>query len=117
MGPDRSNSAMPGEGAVVTSTTTFAFTLEQNRPNPFHAQTTVFFSVPEETAVMFAVYDLSGREVWRESREYVPAGRHRIEWSGVDSMGQRVGAGVYFYRLRAGSFEQTKKMVVVRRGL
>lgn len=88
--------------------------LSQNKPNPFTKLTTIEFvlSAPAHTAL--SIYDASGRFVRRLVGGQRPAGRQRVEWDGRDARGRVVSRGVYFYRLEAGNFASTKKMVVLR---
>ena len=88
--------------------------LEQNTPNPFNPVTTIGFSLPERMDVDLTIYDVSGRRVIALVHRAMPAGRNEIQWTGRDTNGQTVSSGVYFYRLRAGSNVQTKKMVLLK---
>jgi hypothetical protein len=91
-----------------------AFALEQNSPNPFNPVTNIFFSISEKAEVRLHVYDVSGRLVkglvdgWREPGVYSEA------WDGRDDAGKQLPSGVYFYRLEAGKFVATKKMVLLK---
>jgi len=84
-------------------------------PNPFNPQTTIEFELKERTAVDLRVFDLSGRLVKGlivgESRSL---GRHEVVWNGRDDAGRQVASGTYFYRFEAGSFSETKRMVLVK---
>jgi len=89
--------------------------LTQNFPNPFNPQTTIAFDMPSQTAVRLAVYDVSGRLVnVLLDNDIAAQGRNEVLWRGRDSGGRIVPAGVYFYRLEAGSFSETKRMVLVK---
>ena len=89
--------------------------LEQNSPNPFNPQTTIAFYMPSQAAVRLAVYDVSGRLVdVIIDNEIVAQGRNEVVWRGRDMSGRVVSAGVYFYRLEAGSYNETKRMVLVK---
>jgi hypothetical protein len=90
------------------------FTFEQNYPNPFNPMTTFSFSLPEATHVKLDIYNILGKRVVSVLNEQLPAGRHTCEWDGRDGQGRQVASGVYFARLRAGEFDSTKKMVVVK---
>jgi len=89
-----------------------AFRLHQNAPNPFHPVTTIRFDLPQRAPVSLRVYDVAGRLVHSlvEGRT-LEAGRHEAAWNGRSESGQRVGAGLYFYRLQAGAFSETRRMV------
>jgi YVTN family beta-propeller protein len=90
------------------------FGLEQNTPNPFNPITTIRFSVAEDTHVRLIVYDVAGRRV----RTLVDGNRkadvYKVEWDGTNDAGQSVATGMYFYRMTAGKFVQTKKMLLLK---
>jgi hypothetical protein len=83
-------------------------------PNPFNPRTTISFTVPQSALVELSVYDLQGQLVTTLLREQVAAGRHDITWSGRDNRGRLVPSGVYFYRLQANEFSETRRMVLIR---
>ena len=85
------------------------FVLKQNYPNPFNPSTTIEYSVPERASVEIKVLDVLGREVTTLLNEEKPAGAYTVRW---DADG--VASGVYFYRLKAGRFVQTREMVLMR---
>ncbi len=89
-----------------------AFTLSQNEPNPFGEGTLIRFAVPIKTQVMLEVFDIHGRRVRTLSQSEWPAGEHTLEWNGRDEQGQRVAPGVYLYRMEAGSFRASRKLVM-----
>ncbi|MDD3642300.1 MAG: FlgD immunoglobulin-like domain containing protein [Candidatus Krumholzibacteria bacterium] len=88
--------------------------LEQNRPNPFNPGTVIAFGIQERAHVSLRIYDAAGRLVASLLDEARPAGQHTIEWNGRRHDGAAAASGVYFYRLRAGTFEQTRKMVLLK---
>jgi hypothetical protein len=88
--------------------------LYQNVPNPFNPQTTIGFNLPETAGVWLSIYDLTGRHVSTLVNGDVPAGEHRIRWDGRDGNGDQMASGVYLYQLRAGSFVETKRMVLLK---
>jgi hypothetical protein len=90
------------------------YALEQNVPNPFNPTTRIRFAVPEPGRVRLSVYDTEGRMVRALLDAELPAGRHVTEWEGHDASGQRVASGVYFYRLTAGKFTDTRRMVMLK---
>jgi hypothetical protein len=91
------------------------FVLAGNYPNPFNPSTTVRFAVPWSARVRLAVFDLQGRlvRVLRDGLAEGP-GWHEAQWFGQDAAGRQVGAGVYFYRLEAGAFRETRRMTLVK---
>jgi len=92
----------------------YRFELAQNYPNPFNPSTMIVFSLARPVEVHLAVYDVSGRLVRVLVNESRSAGNHRVEWDGRDGRGSSVASGVYFYRLQAGEFSATRKMVMLR---
>jgi hypothetical protein len=91
------------------------FVLHANVPNPFNPVTIVAYEVPAGGAdVSISVFDVSGRLVRTLVDEHRPAGVFSVQWNGTDDRGQRVASGVYFYRMRAGEFVDTKKMVLLK---
>jgi len=84
-------------------------TLLQNRPNPFVESTAIHFALPERHAVTLDIYDVLGQHVERLVEETLAAGAHRVGWSG-----EGLAAGVYCYRLRAGTQTETRKLLLLR---
>jgi hypothetical protein len=84
-------------------------------PNPFNPQTTIVFEILERQAVTLRVFDMSGRLV-KELITFEPhtPGRHEVVWNGRDDSGRQVASGTYFYRLEAGSYSETKRMVLIK---
>ena len=91
-----------------------AFSLYPNYPNPFNPMTTVSFVIGHSSFVSLRVYDLLGREVATLVNKVMQPGVHTIEWNPSTSSGQGFASGVYFYRLKAGPFTDTKKMLLLR---
>ncbi len=89
--------------------------LNPSFPNPFNPQTTIAFELPERDAVTLRVFDVGGRLV-REmiSGEVYNQGRHEAVWNGRDDGGRQLSSGTYFYRLEAGEFSETKRMVLIK---
>lgn len=85
------------------------FELQQNYPNPFNPSTTISFSIPSRSFVSLKVFDTLGREVATIVSEEMPAGNYSRQWNAAN-----MSSGVYFYRLQAGSFIETKKLVLLR---
>ncbi|MBU8923041.1 MAG: right-handed parallel beta-helix repeat-containing protein [Bacteroidales bacterium] len=96
------------------STPQLPLTLFQNYPNPFNPVTTIRYFLPAKSPVTVDVFDVSGRRVDRLVDLTQSRGYHVAIWDGRNHKGQRVGAGVYFYRLKAGKHVLTRKMVLLR---
>lgn len=90
------------------------FALSQNFPNPFNPSTSIRFALPKASHVELAVYNLLGQRVATVVDGRMDAGHHAVIWEGRNEGGQQVASGVYFYRLRAGDFNQSKKMVLLK---
>ena len=85
------------------------YALETSYPNPFNPTTTIRFDLPQADHVTLKVYDVQGREVATLVSGSLSAGRHRVAW---DANG--LASGTYFYQLRAGSFIQTRLMLLLK---
>lgn len=90
------------------------YDLSQNFPNPFNPTTRIRFDLPNAENVELAVYDILGREVRKLVNDYHNAGSYTITWDGRNNFGSPVATGMYIYRLRAGSFVSTKKMLLMK---
>jgi uncharacterized delta-60 repeat protein len=85
------------------------YELGQNYPNPFNPTTTISFTLPSKSFVSLKVFDALGREVSTLISEEMPVGTYTRQWNGG-----KLASGVYFYRLQAGSFIQTKKLLLLK---
>jgi hypothetical protein len=85
------------------------FALSPNYPNPFNPQTKISFSVPKESFITLKVYDVLGREVATLVQDTKQQGEYTVTWNA-----DNVPSGVYFYKLLAGDFVETKKMVLMK---
>ena len=95
----------------------YNFVLHQNYPNPLNPVTSIQYSVASGQSpphVTVKIYNIIGQEIRTLVDEFKEAGYYTITWDGKDSQGQNVSSGVYFYRLQAGDFVETKKMVLMR---
>ena len=86
-----------------------SFQLSQNYPNPFNPATRITYTLPSASQVKLIVYNILGQEVSRLVDAPVSAGRHKIIW---DAGG--MPSGIYFYRLEAGNYQRTRKMILLR---
>lgn len=94
---------------VSESTFPVQFMLSQNYPNPFNPSTRFAFQIPSSGLVTLRIFDLLGREVASVLRQDLNAGQHGVQWDA-----QGISSGVYFYRLQAGSFIETRKLILLR---
>ena len=90
------------------------YSLNQNYPNPFNPETTINYKLQEANKVRLKVYDMLGNEVATLVDEYQQAGNHYVKFNTKTSSGEFLHSGVYFYRLNAGSFQQTLKMILIK---
>jgi hypothetical protein len=96
-------SQMPGE-----------FALDQNYPNPFNPSTRIRFEIPMAAQTSIVIYDLLGRKVRTLVSDYMHAGKHQIQWQGVDDMNKPVASGMYVYELRSGTMVKSLKMMLLK---
>jgi hypothetical protein len=93
----------------VDVTNPVEFDLSQNFPNPFNPTTTIHYELPVEGFVTLKVFDVLGREVKTLIEEYRTEGKYEVEFDATS-----LPSGIYFYKLQAGSFVETKKMVFMK---
>jgi hypothetical protein len=85
------------------------FQLNQNYPNPFNPSTKITYSVPRNSLVTLIIYDSSGRAIETLVNEYKEIGTYELSFKALN-----LSSGVYFYKLTAGKFSDTKKMILVK---
>ncbi|MCK4352624.1 S8 family serine peptidase [candidate division WOR-3 bacterium] len=90
------------------------FALSQSYPNPFTQRTVIRYTCSCPCEVSLKIYDLTGRLVTTLVNERQQPGHYNVVWNGKNKRGEKVVCGLYFYRLEAGSFVQTKKMLLIR---
>lgn len=95
--------ALPGE-----------FSLSDNYPNPFNPETKIGYFVPRACRVRLEVFNLLGQKIRTLVNEHQTVGNREVSWDGRNQAGDQVASGVYFYKLNAEDFTQTKKMVLIR---
>ncbi len=91
-----------------------AFDLQQNHPNPFNPVTVIEYDLPVDCRVRLEIYDVLGRRIATLVDARQTAGIKQARWDGTNREGIDVASGIYFYRLEAGSFIETRKMVLLR---
>lgn len=90
------------------------FELGQNFPNPFNPTTTIEFKIPEAADVQLVVYNVLGQQVKTIHRGDLAAGSYRAEFAATDNSGAPLPSGIYFYRLSAGVYSETRRMALLR---
>jgi len=97
-----------GDGIPVT------FAMEQNYPNPFNPVTTIRYQLPKSANVHLAVYNMLGQKVKTLVNENQPAKYYSIQWNGLNETGSKVASGIYLYRIEAGDYIKTNKMLLLK---
>ena len=91
------------------------YSLGNNYPNPFNPTTQINYSLPKNSDIKLIIYDLLGNKVKTLlDDKYQSSGFKSIKWNGTNELGAKTSSGVYFYTLKAGSFYQTKKMILIK---
>ncbi|MBI9031807.1 choice-of-anchor J domain-containing protein, partial [bacterium] len=91
-----------------------ANSLAQNYPNPFNPETSIAFTTKEAGNVIIDVYNIKGQKVKTLLNDHRNAGEHSVVWNGKDENNRNVASGVYFYRMKNGKFNSTKKMILMK---
>ncbi len=90
------------------------YTLFQNYPNPFNPTTTIRYQLPEAAFVNLKIYNLLGEKVATLVSGEQSGGNYEVEWNGRNDFGTKLSSGIYFYRIDAGDFRQTMKMIMLK---
>ena len=85
------------------------YALYQNYPNPFNPVTKIQFSVPQSSKVVIKVFDILGSEIETLVNQEKPVGTYELSWNAAN-----LPSGVYFYQIKAGSFVETRKMILLK---
>jgi flagellar hook assembly protein FlgD len=88
--------------------------LSGNYPNPFNPVTNISFSIKEASQVTIDIYNLKGEKVNTLVNEYLEPNYYNVEWNGRDENNRSVASGVYFYKMKAGRYTSTKKMILMK---
>lgn len=90
------------------------FSLEQNYPNPFNPTTSIEFNLPRASHVTLTIFNILGQKVIDLVNSTLSAGNKQIGWNGTDQSGRTMESGIYFYRIDAGEFSMTRKMMLLK---
>ena len=90
-----------------------------NYPNPFNPETWIPFRLAQDSTVMAKIYDLTGKQIRMIELGHLPAGNYvesnrTIYWDGKTQDGEQVSPGTYFYQVQAGSYSETRKMLILK---
>ena len=99
------DTSVPGSDDGLPET----YVLKQNHPNPFNPSTEICFALPMTSHVRLEIFNIAGQKVGTLIDGHLNAGHHTATWDGGD-----VSSGVYLYRLQAGVFDDTKKMILLK---
>jgi hypothetical protein len=90
------------------------YSLDQNYPNPFNPETQIDYYLASGGMVELSVYNVLGTKIKTLVSEYQASGSYTVKWYGDSDAGEQVASGVYFYKLSAGQFSETKKMMLLK---
>lgn len=107
---DKSEVSLSGNGSGMPT----VYGMKQNFPNPFNPVTEISYAIPEAGHVNISVFNILGQNVRRLVDSDMSAGDYSVVWDGKDSYGESVASGVYFYRIKANNFSDTKKMLLLK---
>jgi hypothetical protein len=105
---------MPSSVDALPEASAVANALNQNFPNPFNPATTIPYSVAQAGDVRVVVYSTLGQEIRTLVDHYKLAGEYSVKWDGRDNGGREVASGIYVYRMEAGNFSATHRMVFMK---
>ena len=103
------NCTGPLTGIENSNNIPMQYSLLQNYPNPFNPQTKIIYTLPQSENVNIVITDILGREVFELENEYKNAGIHQVIFDGTG-----FASGIYFYKIKAGVFSDSKKMVIIK---
>jgi len=115
------NVSNPGDASSKPSTTDVAnfeipieYKLLNNYPNPFNPATTIAFEIPQSENVTLKIYSMDGQLVKTLADGNYPAGKFQKVWNGKNEAGNNVSSGIYLYRLTAGNFNSSARMILMK---
>ncbi|MDZ4183175.1 MAG: carboxypeptidase regulatory-like domain-containing protein [Candidatus Cloacimonadaceae bacterium] len=91
-----------------------ATALHNNYPNPFNPETTISYSVKDASPVKIEIYNVKGQLVKTLINDVKDSGNHSVVWKGIDNNNRAVSSGVYYYKMSAGKYSSTKKMILMK---
>ncbi|HSP88556.1 MAG TPA: alpha-amylase family glycosyl hydrolase [Ignavibacteriaceae bacterium] len=107
--PNIINDVERNEDVLITD-----YFLEQNYPNPFNPTTSIEFRIVNSGFVSLKVYDILGREIKSLVNEDLGNGIYHVDWNGDNEFGEKVGSGIYFYRIETEDYKDSRKMILVK---
>jgi len=86
-----------------------------NYPNPFNPETTISFSVAQTSSLVnVEIFNIKGQKVKQLVNEILPAGRHIAVWNGKDDNGKQATSGIYFYQMKSGDYQKSRKILLLK---
>jgi len=85
-----------------------------NYPNPFNPNTTISFSLQNNSIVEISIYNIKGHKVKQLVSDQLSAGQHSVVWDGTDNNNKSISSGIYFYKFKAGDYSEIKKMILLK---
>lgn len=101
-------------GTEDAQQTPVSFSLSQNYPNPFNPVTTIGYQLPEKAQVNIVVYNILGEQVAELMNGIQQKGNHSVTWDGLSDDKKPAPSGLYIYRLKAGDYVETKRMILLK---
>ncbi len=98
------------DGQLIPET----FSLEQNYPNPFNPTTNIVFNIAQSGDYSLEIYNVVGQKISTLFNGQRSPGQHQVTWNAIDDFGNRVGSGIYFYRLTGNNVNLVKKMILLK---
>lgn len=90
------------------------FSMQQNYPNPFNPVTNISYTLPVGIEVLLEIYNISGEKIRTLVDEYHIAGTHTVSWDGTNNNGAIVPSGIYIYKIQAGNYSESKRMMFLK---
>ncbi len=85
-----------------------------NYPNPFNPTTEISFALKDAQKVNLEIFNVRGQKVKTLVNNSMDAGLHQIVWEGLDDAGKQISSGIYFYKMKAGEYTATRKMIMMK---
>ena len=90
------------------------FIIYPNYPNPFNPATIISFSLPTKAEAEFKIYNINGQIIENRRLGYLTPGKYSFEWNPSESLNKPLPSGIYFYRIKAGNYMETRKMMLLK---
>lgn len=107
-------SSRPNPTSVGGESIPQQYKLFNNYPNPFNPSTRIAFEIPKAENVTLRIFNISGELIRTLTEEHTSAGRHEKIWDGKDDSGNVVSSGIYIYRLNAGFYDRSARMILLK---